>query len=73
MHGNIISADIVLFEISFLRRLMLEIVDLPIPQDAAISIMVLPLPNQVSGQYARRQKLLLVIFQVNTRFHMHTD
>lgn len=37
---------------------MLQIVDLPIPQDAAISIMVSPLPNQVSGQYAQKQKLL---------------
>lgn len=58
MHGNIISGDIVFFKISFLRRLMLQIVDLPIPQDAEISIMVSPLPNQVSGQYAQRQKLL---------------
>lgn len=58
MRGNIISGDIVFFKISFLSRLMSQIVDSPIPQDTAISIMILPLPNQVSGQYAQRQKLL---------------
>lgn len=58
MRGNIISGDIVFFKISFLSRLMSQIVDSPIPQDTAISIMILPLPNQVSRQYAQRQKLL---------------
>lgn len=57
MRGIIISGDII-FKISFLRRLMSQIVDLPIPQDTVISIMILPLPNQINGQYAQRQKLL---------------